>query len=201
MNKKLTGLTLGAILCVTPLTQAASWCDRLTTYVTTAHDRNEPKPPYTHQEGALKENEKAEAKTQRENHYEWSKNIAEFWCTLSNAAFVYAGYAHGAPEVALAGLTSAAYHAHPTQKMLIADRTCAVVAALGTLARVYFATGNLPAELVWILPTTLAVAATDDLIANTTEKNSWWFKFTPLWHSVWHFTAAYCAHRLLCQIK
>src|SRR5438105_3611497 len=48
--------------------------------------------------------------SQRENWYAVTPYIAEFWCALSNAGFIYAGIKQKSPELVFAGCASIASH-------------------------------------------------------------------------------------------
>jgi hypothetical protein len=134
----------------------------------------------------------AEEVTQREDWYNVTPYISEFWCALSNAGFLYVGLKHKSYRVAFAGLASLVYHSYPKQWLLWVDRLGAVLAASEILEN-YTTLKNNPK----ILQAPLAVAGLA-LFADVYGGQS---KHQPWIHVMWHLSAAWAADRLLTDIK
>lgn len=71
--------------------------------------------------------------SQRENWYQVTPYVAEFWCTVSNVAFIYSGIVNGSPELVIAGVASTVSHTIPKQWLLQVDKLGVLVVALGAL--------------------------------------------------------------------
>jgi len=130
-------------------------------------------------------------KSQREDWYQVSPYIAEFWCTISNAGFIYVGLKHQSPEILFAGLASTAIHAIPKQWLLYADKI-GVLAALSLAIREHKALSQNPQLMLPVLGLG-AVNATDMYLARN---------YGATWpHVVWHLSAACVADYVLTTIS
>ncbi|NGX58632.1 MAG: hypothetical protein K940chlam3_01540 [Chlamydiae bacterium] len=125
--------------------------------------------------------------SQRENWYKVNCYMAEFWCTISNAGFIYVGLKHGSPELLFAGCASAISHSIPKQWLLTVDKI-GVLIVLSKLIRDYQVLGDHP----WLAaPVTTAVAI--NLADAHLSRN-----YGVTWpHVVWHLSAAAIADLFL----
>jgi hypothetical protein len=126
-------------------------------------------------------------KSQRENWYQVSPYIAEFWCMISNAGFIYAGLKHKSPELIFAGIASMVSHAIPKQWLLYVDKLGVAIAA-SKVIRNYDALVKNP-QLVIPIGIAGSLNATDAYFARN--------KGCTLPHVVWHLSAAYISHIFL----
>ena len=132
-----------------------------------------------------------EPKSQRENWYKVSPYIAEFWCALSNAGFLYVGIKEKSPELLFAGLASFASHSIPKQWLLYVDKL-GVLVALSKVIREFKELKKNP-KLIFPVLALGAVNVTDLYLAR--EKGQTW----P--HVAWHLSAAFVSSYLLKSIK
>jgi hypothetical protein len=127
--------------------------------------------------------------SQRENWYQVTPYVAEFWCTVSNAALIGVGLYFGSPELVFAGSASVVSHAIPKQWLLYIDKVGVLLAASKAI-RTYPVLINNP----WLLAPIAGVAGLNALDAYCARKKGY---TTP--HVVWHCAAAavaglYLAH-------
>ncbi len=132
-----------------------------------------------------------EQQSQREDWYNVSPYIAEFWCAISNAGFLYVGAKHNSPELVFAGLASIASHSIPKQWLLHVDKLGVAVVLLKFM-REYKTIQKNP-----LLAAPLGIAGlinvTDMYLAR--KKGKTW----P--HVVWHLSAAALADVFLSYSK
>lgn len=126
-------------------------------------------------------------KSQRENWYAVSPYIAEFWCAISNAGFIYVGIKKKSPELVFAGIMSMASHSVPKQWLLMLDKL-GVLLVLSKVAREYKTVVNNP----WfIVPVAVAVLINGADAYLARSKGYTW----P--HVVWHLSAAVLSYGFL----
>jgi len=114
--------------------------------------------------------------SQRENWYEKTPYVAEFWCTVSNVVIIGAGVLSDSPELVFAGTASAVSHAIPKEWLLKVDKLGAGLVALKVLSE-YQAIISDP-KLI-ILPLAAAAIHNADVILARTQGHKWS-------HVVWH---------------
>lgn len=131
-------------------------------------------------------------KSQRENWYKVSPYIAEFWCALSNAGFIYVGAKHNSPELLFAGIASFASHSIPKQWLLYVDKVGVAVVFLKLLKEYNVILEN-PKLVISLLAIAGAVNATDTYLARNKAKT--------LPHVVWHLSSACIADIFLTLMK
>lgn len=124
--------------------------------------------------------------SQREDWYKVSSYVAEFWCTISNAGFLYVGIKHGSPELIFAGVASTVSHAIPKQWLLTVDKIAAFTAFV-KLAREY----RVLVENPWLLGP-IALLGINILDVPLARK-----KGMTLPHVAWHVSAAFVADLFL----
>lgn len=73
------------------------------------------------------------ARSRRENWFQVTPWIAEFWCWVSNLGFLYVAWKHQEPGIAFAGMASILSHAIPWEPFLWFDKV-GVLLALGSVA-------------------------------------------------------------------
>jgi len=132
-----------------------------------------------------------DVQSQRENWYTVTPYIAELWCTLSNAGFLYVAYRHSSWETAVAGLASAASHAIPRQWLHTADML-GIATVLTKVARNY--------HTIRRHPSVIACGA----IAGIVNRADAYLARTYGWtwpHVLWHLTAAGCIDYFLSSIE
>jgi len=127
--------------------------------------------------------------SQRENWYQVTPYVAEFWCTVSNAALLGVGLYYGSPELIFAGTVSVVSHAIPKQWLLYIDKI-GVLCAVSKLARTYPVILKNP----WLLAPIVGVAGLNALDTYCARNKGY---TTP--HLLWHCGAAavaglYLAH-------
>lgn len=66
--------------------------------------------------------------SQRENWFERTDYISEFWCALSNIGFLIVGWYFNSYVLIIAGLASFLCHSIPLQLLLYIDKFCAMCA-------------------------------------------------------------------------
>lgn len=71
--------------------------------------------------------------SQRENWYQVTPYVAEFWCTVSNVAIIYSGIVNDSLELVFAGVASTVSHAIPKQWLLQVDKLGVLVVAMRAL--------------------------------------------------------------------
>jgi hypothetical protein len=120
-------------------------------------------------------------KSQREDWYKISSYIAEFWCTLSNAGFIYVGAKHKSYELLFAGIASILSHSIPKQWLLHLDKAGVAIVFLKLLKEFNVLTEN--PETALILLTSLGVIGATDIYLARNYAKTW-----P--HVVWHLSAA-----------
>lgn len=130
-------------------------------------------------------------KSQREDWYKVSPYIAEFWCMLSNAGFIYVGLKHKSPELLFAGTASIISHSIPKQWLLYVDKL-GVAFAASKVIRNYDVLVKNPTLLI-PLGITGGLNATDAYLARN--------KGYTLPHVIWHLGAAYIAHLFLSYMR
>lgn len=131
------------------------------------------------------------SKSQREDWYKVTPYVAEFWCTVSNAGFVYVGIKHQSPELLFAGCASIASHAIPKQWLLYVDKL-GVALVLLKAVREY---ATLKENLILLIPAiTLGIInGTDAYLARNRGL---------IWpHVIWHLSAAFVCDILLQQMR
>lgn len=131
-----------------------------------------------------------EPKSQREDWYKVSPYVAEFWCALSNAGFIYVGYQHKCPELIFAGTASILSHSIPKQWLLHLDKLGVLLVA-SKAVRNYDVLIENP-KLMLPLAMAGAINGADAYLAR--NKGYTW----P--HVAWHLSAAYIAHLFLQHI-
>ena len=125
--------------------------------------------------------------SQRENWYAVSPYIAEFWCALSNAGFLYAGIKHKCPELIFAGAASALSHAIPKQWLLHLDKI-GVALVLAKVIRERKIVANHP----WIFGL-VGAAGMINVLDTYLARN----KGVTWPHVLWHISAALLADQFL----
>jgi hypothetical protein len=130
-------------------------------------------------------------KSQREDWYAVTPYIAEFWCTLSNAGFIYCGIQQKSPELIFAGLASIISHSIPKKWLHHIDILGVGLVGLKA-AREYKALYNNP-TLLWPLVAAGIINLTDAYLART--KGVTW----P--HVTWHLSAAVLMNQFLTSLK
>jgi len=128
--------------------------------------------------------------SQRENWYEVSPYIAEFWCTISNIGFLYVGAQHQSPAVLAAGIASIASHTVPRQWLHKLD----ILGVIGVLGRVAWEYPTIQHKSWLIIPAAVAgcVNAADAHLSRH-------YGYT--WpHVLWHLTAAASIHIFLRNV-
>lgn len=119
--------------------------------------------------------------SQREDWYQYTPYVAEFWCTVSNVAFIYSGIVNHSPELVLAGVASAVSHAIPKQWLLQIDKIGVLVVAMRAL-REYQVLFKNP-KLLIPLAGAISLNLIDAHLARSTGAT---------WpHLVWHCASAY----------
>lgn len=136
-------------------------------------------------------NRLAEPETQRENWYDRTPYISEFWCALSNIPLIGVGLHYRSPEIIFAGLASFAYHSCPKQWLLYVDRF-GVALAFWKLAREYQALKENPHLLA--LPAVAGAINLLDVYLGQYKGKTW-----P--HVAWHLSAAAMAAYYLSHLK
>ncbi len=129
-----------------------------------------------------------EPKSQREDWYKVSPYIAEFWCAISNAGFVYVGLQRQSPELLFAGLASIVSHSIPKQWLLLVDKLAAAAAVVINALTKYQTVLNHP----W-LAIPISLVGTNfllDIYLARTQGKTW-----P--HVAWHLSAAFGSDRFL----
>lgn len=130
-------------------------------------------------------------KSQREDWYQVTPFIAEFWCTLSNAGFIAVGLYHRSPELVFAGLASIISHSVPKEWLLMIDKI-GVLVVLSTLIREYRLFFDNPRLGIPIVALG-AINLMDAHIARSKAKT---------WpHIAWHISAALVANYILSYRK
>lgn len=129
--------------------------------------------------------------SQRENWYAMTPYIAEFWCTVSNAGFIYAGIKQKSPELLFAGCASMVSHAIPKQYLLYLDKLGVALVVLKAI-RERAALQKNPKLLLPLIALGL-INGLDAYLAR--NKGLTW----P--HVIWHLTAAYISNSLLQEIR
>lgn len=131
-----------------------------------------------------------EAKSQREDWYQVTPYMAEFWCAVSNIGFIYAGVQHKSPELLFAGVASLVSHSIPKQWLLHVDKL-GVLIALTKLIREREVLKQNPKLL---LPIALAggVGLFDVYLARKRGRSEG--------HVLWHLCAAYAANEFLKNV-
>jgi hypothetical protein len=128
--------------------------------------------------------------SQREDWYQVSPYIAEFWCTLTNIGFLYVGLKHQSPELIFAGIASIASHSIPKQWLLYIDKL-GVAVVLSKVLRNYKAVAHNPT--LWALATAgVGINALDAYLART--------KCYTAPHLIWHLSSAYISHLFLQRL-
>lgn len=133
----------------------------------------------------------AESESQRENWYQVTPYISEFWCALSNAGLIYVGLKHKSPELLAAGVASFAYHSCPKQWLLHVDRA-AVGLTLIKFVREYEVVKKNPQFLA--MPVAVAAINGLDEYLGRYKGKTW-----P--HVAWHLSAAWMANKFLTYAK
>ena len=128
-------------------------------------------------------------KSQRENWYEVSPYIAEFFCFTSNLAILGVGIYDNSWYTILAGLMSAVSHAVPTQFAHDLDMIGVATVSMVGLYN-YSKVINSPRTLYSGL-FALTMNAVDTSLSRTYGS-----AFGPWLHVGWHLTAAYALHNL-----
>ncbi len=130
-------------------------------------------------------------KSQREDWYKVTPYIAEFWCTVSNAGFIYVGIQNNSPELVFAGVASIISHSIPKQWLLGVDKLGVAV----VLSKVIREREILKSNPILMGPLALAGAinATDAYLARNKGYTS------P--HVIWHLSSALLAYGFLQYIK
>ena len=128
-----------------------------------------------------------EPQSQRENWYGVCPYIAEFWCALSNAGFLYAGIKHKCPELIFAGTASALSHTIPKQWLLHLDKI-GVALVLSKVIRERKALAQHP----WLL-TLVGAAGAINLLDTYLARN----KGVTWPHVLWHVSSAILADQFL----
>lgn len=126
-------------------------------------------------------------KSQREDWYQVTPYVAEFWCTVSNVGFIVVGVHQNSPELVFAGAASIVSHTIPKKWLLTVDKI-GVLVALSKFAREYKVVINNPSLLIPIAALG-AVNMIDAYLARVKGKT---------WpHVVWHLSAATVANYVL----
>lgn len=129
--------------------------------------------------------------SQREDWYAVTPYIAEFWCTVSNALFIYYGIKQESPELIGAGLASIISHAIPKKWLHHLDILGVGLVGLKAL-REYKTLYNNP-TLLWPLAAAGIISGADTYLART--KGITW----P--HVTWHISAALLMNHFLTSLK
>lgn len=132
-----------------------------------------------------------DSKSQREDWYAVTPYIAEFWCTLSNAGFIYFGIQQKSPELVFAGMASIISHSIPKKWLHTIDLLGVALVGLKA-AREYKTLWNNPL-LLWPLAAAGTINVTDAYLART--KGITW----P--HVAWHISAALLMNHFLTSLK
>ena len=125
--------------------------------------------------------------SQREDWYQYTPYVAEFWCTVSNVAIIYSGIVNNSPELVFTGVASTISHAIPKQWLLHVDKLGVLVVAMRALKehRILFENPKLLIPLVGAASLNLI----DAHLARTTGAT---------WpHVVWHCASAGLAGHFL----
>ena len=118
--------------------------------------------------------------SQRENWYQVTPYVAEFWCTVSNVTIISAGLLTHRPELVFAGVASTVSHAIPKQWLLQVDKLGVLIVAMGALKE-YQVLLKQP-ELLVPLVGAVSLNVLDTYLARTTGAT---------WpHLVWHCASA-----------
>jgi hypothetical protein len=120
-------------------------------------------------------------KSQREDWYNVSEYVAEFWCTLSNAGFIIAGLHRKSPVLIFAGAASIVSHAVPKQWLLTIDKV-GVLIVIAKLIQEYKVLVTNPILLAPIAALGV-INIMDTYLAARVRGKTW-----P--HVVWHISAA-----------
>jgi len=136
-------------------------------------------------------NRLAEHETQRENWYQVTPYISEFWCAISNIPLIAVGLHYKSPEIIFAGLASLTYHSCPKQWLLHVDRI-GVALTFFKLAREYKVIVENPHLLA--LPAAVGAINLLDVYLGQYKGKTW-----P--HAAWHLSAAGMAAYYLSLMK
>jgi hypothetical protein len=118
--------------------------------------------------------------SQRENWYQVTPYVAEFWCTVSNVAFIYSGIVNRSPELVFAGVASIVSHAIPKQWLLKVDKLGVLIVAMRALKEYQVLIQN--PKLLIPLVSAVGLNLFDAHMARTTGAT---------WpHLVWHCASA-----------
>ena len=121
-----------------------------------------------------------DVKSQREDWYQISRYIAEFWCTVSNIGFLLVAWRHQSLELLFAGIASILSHAIPKPYLLLLDKF-GVFLALTKLVQTF----AFDPFILMLLAALALVQALDVHLARN---------YAQTWpHVVWHLSAAFVA--------
>lgn len=122
-------------------------------------------------------------KSRRENFYEVSKFISEFYCTISNLGLFAVAYQYNDVNTLMAALFSALSHAFPLQRFQELDILGVVFVLGNVLANYHVLFEN--REVIFYGVSAITVNIIDTVISRMNYN-----KFGPLPHVIWHFLAA-----------
>jgi hypothetical protein len=131
-------------------------------------------------------------KSQREDWYKVSPYIAEFWCAISNAGFIYVGLKHNSPALLAAGTASAISHTIPKQWLLYPDK----IGVLLVLAEIATKNYDVILKNPW-MAAPLAIAGGINLMDMYLAR----YKGKTWPHVAWHLSAAVLADLFLTYAK
>jgi hypothetical protein len=136
-------------------------------------------------------NRLTESPSQRENWYQVTPYIAEFWCTVSNVGLLAVGFYRRSFELVFAGSASVVSHTIPKQWLLLVDKIGAALVVL-KLFREYKVIIENP-FLIKPVAALGMVFVTDVCLAR--------LKGITLPHVIWHLSAAAVAGFALGYVK
>lgn len=128
-------------------------------------------------------------KSQRENYYQYSNYLAEYWCTLSNLGLLAVGCYYGDFATIAAATFSALSHAIPLQRLHDLD----ILGVAGVLGKV-IANYEVISKRTDVIATGAAALTLNLIDTVVTRKHL--DKVGPYLHVAWHIAAAIALGKL-----
>ena len=140
-----------------------------------------------------------DSKSQRENWYQVTPFIAEFYCAISNIGFIYVAWKYKCIELLFAGIASIISHSIPKQWLLYVDKL-GVIIAFSKLTREF----NVILQYPWlIIPIVMCgtINIFDAYLARTKDLTSRHIiSYCTITHVIWHFSSAFMSHIFLSKL-
>ena len=146
-------------------------------------------PRKDHLEGALRFlTEITDKKSKRENYYQYSNYLAEYFCTLSNLGLFAVAFYYNDYATLIAATFSALSHAIPSQRLHDLDML-GVFIIFGKAIANYKMIMQRPDVLAW------GIGALTVNILDTVITRSYLDKIGPSLHVTWHLAAAFALYK------